>query len=66
MLIIKGNYRRSGIFPWITHNLTKYLTATEHEGILFISVHKGLIHHSVFRPFIHRTFTGHSLEEVFI
>ncbi len=34
--------------------------------ILFISVHKGLIHHSVFHPFIHRTFTGHSLEEGFI
>ncbi len=34
--------------------------------ILFISVHKGLIHRSVFHTFIHRTFTGHSLEEGFI
>ncbi len=36
------------------------------EEFLFISVHKVLIHHSVFRPFIHRTFTGHSLEEGFV
>ncbi len=36
------------------------------SGIAASCVHKGLIHRSVFHTFIHRTFTGHSLEEGFI